>query len=45
MTELPTEPQPPAQLTIKPPPPGPVKKLIAFLKRLNEGNGEDHEPS
>jgi hypothetical protein len=33
MTEMPTEPQPPAPLRINPPPPGPVKKLIAFLKR------------
>jgi hypothetical protein len=43
MTEQPTQPQPPAQLTIAPPPPGPVKRLIAFLKRRGDEDGEDHE--
>ncbi len=41
--ELPTESQPPARLTITPPPPGPVKRLIAFLKRRSDESGEDHE--
>jgi HEAT repeat protein len=42
MTGQPTGPQPPAQLTITPPPPGPVKRLIAFLKRRSDESGEDH---
>jgi hypothetical protein len=41
MTEMSTGPQPPAPLKIVPPPPGPVKRLIAFLKRHNEENHED----